>query len=102
VSTEKYSCAPQQRILRLLVVMAGNEVTGLTPSDIAQAMNCSAPLVTRDLANLRIAGLAEQIPETNRWRLSPLIVQISVRHSIALDRARQRLDETEQRYSRNN
>jgi hypothetical protein len=33
--------------------------------------------------------------------LAPSIVQISLRHSVALERARTRLDEISNRYSRN-
>jgi DNA-binding IclR family transcriptional regulator len=98
---EKYHCEPQQRILALLLVLAGQEVHGLTPTDIAKAQSCSAAIVTRDLANLKAAGMAEQVPETQRWRLAPSIVQISLRHSVALERARTRLDEISNRYSRN-
>jgi DNA-binding IclR family transcriptional regulator len=98
--SDQYTCAPQQRILTLLTVMAGHEVHGLAPSEIAQAQQCSAAIVTRDLANLRQAGMAEQVPETNRWRLAPRIVQIAVQHQVALDRAERRLSETRQRYSR--
>lgn len=98
---DKYRCEPQQRILRLLTILAGNEIEGLSPSEIARALSCQASIATRDLANLKQAGMAEQIPATGRWRLSPQIVQIALRHQVALDRARSRLDETAQRYSRN-
>ncbi len=99
-AADKYTCAPQQRILKLLIVLAGHEITGLSPSDIATALSCSASVTTRDLANLKQAGMAEQVPDTGRWRLAPKVVQIAVRHQVALDRARSRLDETTQRYSR--
>lgn len=95
-----YTNESQQRILRLLKLLAGNEITGLAPADIARQQGCSAPIVTRDLDNLRTAGLAEKVPETDRWRLAPEIVQIATRHMAALDRAEQRLDETRNRYSR--
>lgn len=100
MSKEKYTCEPQQRILRLLHVMAGNEVHGLAPSDIAKAQGCALSVVTRDLANLHQAGMAEQVPETNRWRLAPLIVQIAVKHSVGLQRAETKLTEIKTRYSR--
>lgn len=100
MSQDKYICEPQQRILKLLHVLAGHEVHGLTPTDIAQAQGCSLPVVTRDLANLRTAGMAEVVPETNRWRLAPLIVQIAVKHSVGLDRAEKKLGEIRSRYSR--
>jgi len=100
MSAADYTNDAQQRILRLLQVLAGHEVTGLAPSDIARTQACSASVVTRDLANLKTAGLAEQVPETQRWRLSPVVVQIALAHMSALDRAQRRLDETRNRYSR--
>lgn len=98
--SEPYVSEPQQRILRLINLLAGHEITGLTPGEIAKGQDCNASQVTRDLANLRAAGFAEQVPETGRWRLSPQIVQISVRHAAALGQARQRLDDITQRFSR--
>lgn len=98
--TTDYTNEAQQRILRLLITLAGNEVTGLKPSEIAALQGCPPPMVTRDLANLRTAGLAELVPETDRWRLAPQMVQISMKHMAALDRAETRLAETRNRYSR--
>jgi DNA-binding IclR family transcriptional regulator len=95
-----YTHDGQQRVLRLVMLLAGNEITGLAPADIARQQECSASCVTRDLDNLRSAGWAEQVPETQRWRLAPQVVQIGIRHMTALDRATARLDETKQRYSR--
>jgi DNA-binding IclR family transcriptional regulator len=96
----KYLNSSQQRILGLLRCLAGNEMEGLAPGDIAKLNGCSASQVTRDLDNLYTAGLAEQLPNTGRWRLGPQIVQIAMKHMTALDRARKRLDETTNRYSR--
>ncbi|MGK2899983.1 MAG: IclR family transcriptional regulator [Burkholderiaceae bacterium] len=95
-----YTNEGQQRILRLVKLLAGNEITGLAPADIARQQGCSASMVTRDLDNLRSAGWAERVPETDRWRLAPEVVQIATRHMAALDRAEQRLGETRNRYSR--
>ena len=95
-----YTHDGQQRILKLVLLLAGNEITGLAPADIARQQACSASMVTRDLDNLRTAGWAEQVPETQRWRLAPQVVQIAVKHMTALERASARLNETTQRYSR--
>lgn len=95
-----YTHDGQQRILKLVLLLAGNEITGLAPADIARQQACSASMVTRDLDNLRSAGWAEQVPETQRWRLAPQVVQIAVKHMTALERASARLSETTQRYSR--
>lgn len=95
-----YTSESQQRILRALTVLAGNEFNGLTPSEVAKAVRTSASNATRDLANLREAGLAEVIQETGRWRLGPKLVQIAVAFSTHLNRAQTRLDELTNRYTR--
>lgn len=94
-----YTNDAQQRLLRLVNLLAGHELAGLAPSEIARAVNCSAPVVTRDLDNLRTAGWAEQTPG-ERWRLSPHVVQISIRHAAALNQARKTFEDTVQRFSR--
>lgn len=95
-----YTHEGQQRVLKLVLLLAGNEITGLAPADIARQQGCIASMATRDLNNLREAGFAELVPETGRWRLAPEVVQIAIRHMAALDRAEKRLDEIKGRYSR--
>lgn len=97
---ELYLHEGQQRILRLITLLAGHEVTGIAPAQLATLNECSQQLVHRDLANLQIAGMAERVPDTNLWRLAPQIVQIAIKHSVALDRARTRLTEVTNRFSR--
>ncbi|MCW5657413.1 MAG: hypothetical protein KIT60_06900 [Burkholderiaceae bacterium] len=95
-----YTHEGQQRILKLITLLAGNEINGLAPGEIAVLQGCSASLVTRDLANLREAGYAEQVPHNKQWRLSPQIVQIAVRLQMELGRAEQHLTETRGRFTR--
>lgn len=97
---EKYISEQQQRILDLISTLAGHELTGLAPGEIAKLQACDPSQVTRDLANLKHKGWAEQIPETNRWRLGPQIVQISLKYSSGLSRAQARLDDISNRFSR--
>lgn len=99
-SQDQYTHDGQQRILSLVRLLAGHEITGLAPSQIAAEQACSASLVTRDLANLKTAGFAEQVPETGLWRLAPEVVQISVKHAVALQQAQTRLDGIKSRFSR--
>lgn len=95
-----YDNDSQQRILRALTVLAGNEFQGIAPGDLAKALKTSPGTATRDLHNLREAGFAEQIQETGRWRLGPKLVQISISFSTALERAQSRLGELHNRYTR--
>lgn len=94
----QYTNEAQQRLLRLITLLAGHEIVGITPAEVAHQMDVKAPTVTRDLDNLRTGGYAEQVPETGRWRLSPQIVRIATRHSVALSQAEDRLNEIKQRY----
>ena len=95
-----YTNEAQQRILRLVQTLAGHEMHGLKPGEIAKAQGCSAPMVTRDLANLVEAGLAEQVPATQGWRLGPALVQIALKYSTGISSQRTRLEETENRFTR--
>ena len=60
--TTSYTNAAQQRLLQLIDLLAGHELAGLAPTEIARALGCTAPVVTRDLDNLRTAGWAELHP----------------------------------------
>lgn len=95
-----YDSPAQQRILRALLVLAGNEFQGVAPGELAKAMNTTPSTATRDLHNLREAGFAEQIQETGRWRLGPKLVQVAIKFSTALERAQLRMSEINNRYTR--
>lgn len=96
----KYAHDGQQRMLKLISLLAGYELVGAAPSDLAKAQDCSPSLITKDLANLALGGYAEHVPATGRWRLSPEVVQIAFKHLAALDHAEKTLADTRNRYSR--
>lgn len=104
----QYTCAAQQRLLMVMMALAGHEVDGVSLMEITHALAQRAGKspgsqknnVFRDLHNLREAGLAEQLPDSDLWRLAPRVVQISLSYQRYLDRAAARLDETRQRYGR--
>lgn len=100
MSTTNYINAAQQRLLRVIVLLAGNEFGGLAPSDLAKALDTNPSNITRDLANLKEAGLAEQLSDTGRWRLGPKVVQIAVAFSEHIARTSDRMAEIKQRYTR--
>jgi DNA-binding IclR family transcriptional regulator len=95
-----YTNDAQQRVMRAVLVLAGHEVHGLAPAQIARDMQVSPSVVTRDMANLEAAGWAERVPATGNWRLGPAPVQVALRHMSAMDQAEGRLAEIRQRYSR--
>ena len=94
----KYISASKQRLLRAMQALAGHELEGLAPADLAKLIGCNAPDVTRDMANLEHFGWAERMQPTGRWRLGPDIVRIATRHMAALDRAERRLTEIKSRF----
>ncbi|MBV5296314.1 MAG: IclR family transcriptional regulator [Curvibacter lanceolatus] len=95
-----YTNEAQQRLLRLIDLLAGHELQGLAPAAIAKALGCSPSVVTKDMANLQAAGWAEREPVNNNWRLGPHLIRMSIRHALALNTARQAFDDIVQRYSR--
>lgn len=97
---EKYKSNAQQRILKILVLLGGHEMNGLSPGDIGKTLNISPANVTHDLSNLRIAGLAEQIEGIGTWRLTPRVPQIAIAMLNGISRTKSKLDEVENRYTR--
>lgn len=93
-------CTAQERGYRVLLLLAGHEIDGVAPSDLAKAIGTSQANVHRDLRVLQKLGLAEQFSDSSRWRLGPKLVQIALAYQTRIAAARRRLDETEQRYSR--
>jgi len=94
-----YINAAQQRILQMVMRLAGHEIDGLAPSELATALRTKPSNITRDLANLREAGMAEEVAP-NRWRLTPRVVQVSLAAGAAFAKAQDKLDEARQRFSR--
>jgi DNA-binding IclR family transcriptional regulator len=96
-----YTSDSQQRILKVLLVLAGNEFNGITPVQIRKTLELSAATITRDLANLETAGLAERIPgQTEKWRLGPKMIQIAIAFQREWNANQKRMEEFEQRYIR--
>lgn len=93
-----YTNAAQQRLLQLIDLLAGHELQGLTPTEIGRALGSAAPLVTRDLDNLRTAGWAELRPGGKTWRLAPHAIQTSLRYAAGLQAGGQNLRDTQRRY----
>lgn len=90
-----------RRVVRLLFVLQGHVMEGLYLSQIAEKLGTSLTNVLRDLEMLADEGIAERIPGRDKyWRLTPTIVQISRATGEEFARLHQRIEEFEQRYSR--
>ena len=97
---EKHRIESVQRAIKAQICLAGHEMEGLSPSQIALATGMTATQTTRIMANLEIGGIAERNTSNNKWRLSPRVVQIAIAHMNAMDKAEKKLTETKIRYSR--
>ena len=93
-----YTNPAQQRLLRVVDLLAGHELHGLAPGEIAKALAIGPSSVTRDLDNLRTAGWAEQTPQGGRWRLAPHVIELSRRYAAGLHADRQVRADIERRY----
>ena len=96
-----YTNDAQQRLIKVILVLFSDVVNGLPPGAIAKEVQCSAAVMTRDLANLREAGVADRDESTGHWRLTPRLPQQAVKVWMAIDAAEKRLNEARNRFNRN-
>lgn len=90
-----------RRPIRLLFLLQGHVFDGVRLRQLAEALDTTPSSALRDLQMLEDEGVVERIPGRDEyWRLSPRLVQLAKAHEQELVRLRQRIDETEQRYSR--
>ncbi|MDH1486131.1 hypothetical protein N5E70_15400 [Stenotrophomonas sp. GD03712] len=93
---------PVRRALRLIFALQGHAFDGLRLKQLADSIKATPSTVLRDLEVLADEGIAERIAGRDEyWRLSPRLIQLARAHEQELACVRQRLEETEQRYSRN-
>ena len=84
----------------LLRLLAGHEVLGLAPAEIAKALGVSPSWVSINLPAIEAeTHFVERVAGTNRWRLGVAFVRIAFTVSTNLNNARAQLDETARRYS---
>lgn len=68
----------QRKTCELFKLLAGHEVYGLSPTEIANGLGVNASWVTRNLHALATTGFVELVPvATTRWRLGTAFVQIA-------------------------
>ena len=99
MADEKYLNAAQQRALQTLLMLAEHDLDGIAPGEIARHLNTLPSNTTRDLANLRLAGLAESL-SNGRWRISPRLAELAITLQRNVESARRRFEETRRRYRR--
>lgn len=91
--------APIRKTCELLRLLAGHELLGLAPGEIAKGLGVSPSWVSITLPAMEAeTGFVERVEGTNRWRLGAPLVRIAFTVSAELGKARRRLEEVEQRY----
>lgn len=84
----------------LFRLLAGHELLGLAPGEIAKGLGVGAPWVSNYLPALAAeTGYVERVDGTNRWRLGVPFVRIAFNVSTELNKAQQRMQEISQRYA---
>lgn len=96
-----YTNEAQQRLLKLVMLLGEDVVTGFSPAQIAKALDVPPPYVTRDLDNLKTAGWAIQQEETGRWLLGAKPGALGVKVMASIDRAERKVSEARNRFTRN-
>ena len=99
--TTDYTNEAQQRLIKLLLALFGDVVNGYPPAALAKALDASPSVITRDLDNLRTAGVADRDEATGHWRLTPRLPQQAIKVFNAIDTAQRRVDEARNRFTRN-
>jgi DNA-binding IclR family transcriptional regulator len=91
--------APIQKTCDLFRLLAGHELLGLAPGEIAKGLDVSPSWVSINLPALATTGYVEQVEGTNRWRLGVQFVRIALTVSTNLNKAKQQLDDLTNRYA---
>lgn len=96
-----YTNAAQQRILRVVLALFSDVIQGMSAAELAREVGCSPQVMTRDLDNLRTAGIANKDETTGRWCLTPRLPQQAIKALAAISAAEQRIEQARQRFTRN-
>lgn len=80
-------------------LLAGHEVMGLAPGEIAKALGVAPSWVSINMPLLAADGFVERVADTNRWRLGVAFVRIALTVSTNLNAAKRQLEELSQRYA---
>ena len=89
-----------RKTCELFRLLAGHELLGLAPGEIAKALGVGAPWVSNYLPALSTeTGFVERVDGTNRWRLGVPLVRIAFTVSTKYNSAVKTLEEIGTRYA---
>lgn len=90
-----------RRALRIIWLLQGHSFDGLRLKAITEHLQTTMATAFRDMEVLADEGICERIPgREERWRLTPKLIQLSRAHDEEMTRLRRRVDEIDQRYTR--
>lgn len=100
MSEKTYPLAgPIRKTCELFRLLAGHELLGLAPGEIAKGLGVPPSWVSQNLPALATTGYVELVAGTNRWRLGVQFVRIAVTVGTNLNRAKQQLEDISARYA---
>jgi DNA-binding IclR family transcriptional regulator len=98
-TTPRPLAEPMRKTCELFRLLAGHELLGLSPSEIAKGLEVGAPWVSVNLPALATTGFVERVADTNRWRLGVSFVRIAFAVQTHHQQATHQLQELGQRYA---
>lgn len=86
-----------KRTLKIIKVLAGQTLHGMTPSEIAQAIGDSNVNCHRSLQDMIEEGFAVQYSHNNRYALSTAFLAIATAYNLEMVQAQERMTNLQQR-----
>ncbi|MDR2733398.1 MAG: hypothetical protein LBC99_01995 [Spirochaetota bacterium] len=96
---EKSRFSSQERILRIVEMLVGNMVDGMSNKTIAFQLNTTEANICRDLKILEARGWVEKSNTSGKWRMSPKFGGFAGTIIKCFQTAKLRLTEDEARYA---
>lgn len=90
---------PIRKACDLFRLLAGHELLGLAPGEIAKGLGVPPSWVSQNMPAMATTGFVEQVAGTNRWRLGVSFVRISTTVATNLNAAKRQLEDISARYS---
>lgn len=94
--------AQVDRALDMLECLAGRVLDGMSNKDLAAALRCPPPYVTRTADQLIRKGWVERDEATGRFRITPRFSRLTFRVLADFERAEQALKATQRNYTLSN
>lgn len=101
MTPEKKPLEATRRAFKIVWLLQGHSFDGIRLKAICDHLKVSPSIALRDLETMADEGLVERIPGREEcWRLTPKLIQLARAHDQEVSRLRARVDELDQRYTR--